>query len=456
MQRHSYARASDPELGDEEARLRLAPAGSPARALLTLFSSQHHLARPDAAALFGEETLHEFIVLGLLRVDADALFGDYRISAADSLFIVHDPGPPTRPDYVGGVNPAARTLASLTMRRPVATALDLCTGSGYQAMLLARHASHVVATDLLPRAVWLGRLNAELNEIENVEFREGNLSAPVAGERFDLIACNPPFIISPDMAYAFRDGGGKSDSLSETVVRGISRQLTDGGVAAMLVNWGLRANEDWAAPAREWLAGSGCDAVLLRYGSADPVAYAALWNAHLAHAAPEGYRDALDRWPAYLAELNFERVVHAGVVLRKREGNNPVAPFDAAGPEGDATSQLERMLAAATGAMPAGETILDVRLRLIEGHRLEQRMTFEDGSYRIDPATVVLKEHAGVAGTVPANLVPFILGLGSGTAREAAGNAAEQLGLEPRAYLDEASALVRELLVRGLIELAAA
>ena len=40
------------------------------------------------------------------------------------------------------------------------------------------------------------RLNAALNEVE-VDVRDGSFFEPVAGERFDLIATNPPFVISP-------------------------------------------------------------------------------------------------------------------------------------------------------------------------------------------------------------------------------------------------------------------
>jgi methylase of polypeptide subunit release factors len=449
---HGYEQASGSGSGDRELVLRKAPADSALRTLLTLFSSDHHITSSDASELFPGALLDELLGAGLVQRDGDTVSGAQRITALDGLFIAHDKLPPNRPDYVGGINPAARTLASLTMRRRVDSALDLCTGSGYQAMLLARHASRVVATDLIPRALALTRLNAELNEVTNIECREGSLLAPVEGERFDLIACNPPFIISPDMAYAFRDGGAQGDSLSEAVVRGIPRQLADGGIAAMLVNWGLRHGEDWTSPGRRWLAGSGCDAVLLRYGTADPLAYAALWNSHLAQTSPTEYRSALDRWPRYLAGLQFEEVVHCGVVLHKCSGGARVAAFDAVGPQGDATDQLERIFANLRTSL-SESAIEGQHLRLVDGHRLDQLMTFNGGGYRIDPATLSLNEHCGVLGTVPADLVPFLLGLTSGgSIREVASETASGLGVGPEAYLRAATELAAELLERGLVE----
>jgi release factor glutamine methyltransferase len=78
--------------------------------------------------------------------------------------------------------------------------LDLCTGSGVIAVSLAREypAAQVVATELSPAAAALARRNVARNAVaDRVEVREGDLFAPVRGERFDLIAANPPYIASP-------------------------------------------------------------------------------------------------------------------------------------------------------------------------------------------------------------------------------------------------------------------
>jgi release factor glutamine methyltransferase len=78
--------------------------------------------------------------------------------------------------------------------------LDLCTGSGVIAVSLAREypAAQVVATELSPAAAALARRNAARNAVaDRVDVREGDLFAPVRGERFDLITANPPYIASP-------------------------------------------------------------------------------------------------------------------------------------------------------------------------------------------------------------------------------------------------------------------
>jgi release factor glutamine methyltransferase len=81
--------------------------------------------------------------------------------------------------------------------------LDLCTGSGAIAISLAKElpAARVVATELSPAAVAIARSNAERNGVaDRVDVREGDLFAPVAGEQFDLIVANPPYIATAVIA----------------------------------------------------------------------------------------------------------------------------------------------------------------------------------------------------------------------------------------------------------------
>ena len=72
--------------------------------------------------------------------------------------------------------------------------LDLGTGSGIGALFAAQWAARVVATDVNPMALRCARLNVILHGLEScVVVREGDLFAPVAGERFDVVLFNPPY-----------------------------------------------------------------------------------------------------------------------------------------------------------------------------------------------------------------------------------------------------------------------
>ena len=98
-------------------------------------------------------------------------------------------------------------------------ALDVGTGNGVQALLIADHSEHVVATDVNPRALGFTELNAALSGLDNVECRRGSLFEPVEGEQFGLITCNAPFVVSPERRWTYRDGSHDGDELSAQIVR---------------------------------------------------------------------------------------------------------------------------------------------------------------------------------------------------------------------------------------------
>ncbi|GDX82720.1 hypothetical protein LBMAG42_45310 [Deltaproteobacteria bacterium] len=76
--------------------------------------------------------------------------------------------------------------------RPGERWLEIGTGSGVVACALARAEARVTASDIDPAAVRNARLNAALTGVM-VDVREGDLFAPVAGERFDVVVANLPF-----------------------------------------------------------------------------------------------------------------------------------------------------------------------------------------------------------------------------------------------------------------------
>lgn len=184
-------------------------------------------------------------------------------------------------DYVLGVGGASTTLAGLQFPDEVESVLDLGTGCGIQALHARRFARRVVATDISERALRYARLNAELNGLDGIEFRLGSLYEPVAGERFDRIVTNPPFVItprSPDVpAYEYRDGGREGDALVAEVVSGAAEHLVPGGTAQLLGNWEYRWNTDGLDRAAEWAAGVGLDVWVIERDRLDPARYAETW-----------------------------------------------------------------------------------------------------------------------------------------------------------------------------------
>jgi SAM-dependent methyltransferase len=268
------------------------------------------LALPDAAAL------------GLVRLEPAAVVPLVRIAPFEGLLIVSDKGEwdetDVPADFVPGLTGAGTSLARLTPREHVGAALDLGTGSGIHALLAARRADRVVATDVNPRALAFAGLNAELNGLTNVELRAGDLFEPVAGERFDLIVANPPFVVGPDRRYVFRDGG---PGFVERVVRGAAAVLHDGGVAVVSVGWAHDGADAWGEP-RRWLERGGCDAVVLRFVDLDLLSNG--WSYT---------RDAevSTRWANALRGGGFAAVSYGEIALRRRAGGGRIATVDLVG-----------------------------------------------------------------------------------------------------------------------------
>jgi release factor glutamine methyltransferase len=95
--------------------------------------------------------------------------------------------------------PETELLVDLALARAPARVLDLGTGSGAIALALKRHlpAAHVVATDSSAEALAVAQRNAAKFGLD-IEWRVGRWFEPLAGERFDGIVCNPPYVCVDD------------------------------------------------------------------------------------------------------------------------------------------------------------------------------------------------------------------------------------------------------------------
>ncbi|MEE2814524.1 MAG: methyltransferase, partial [Actinomycetota bacterium] len=205
------------------------------------------------ARLQSESVYPQALIRPQSFVDADGVGEWWIASDLDEIAL----GTALPADHVLGVGGASRTLAELVIPVPVQRALDLGTGCGIQALLVSRHAGAVVATDISARALAYAELNAQLNGVHNIEFQLGSLFEPVAGETFDLIVSNPPFVITPRATgvpeYEYRDGGLVGDALVEEFLRGAPAHLAPGGIAQLLGNWESRAGVRGLDRVRSWV-----------------------------------------------------------------------------------------------------------------------------------------------------------------------------------------------------------
>ncbi len=104
-----------------------------------------------------------------------------------------------RPETEHLVETVLRVAASFQAPRIV----DIGTGSGAIAIALAHHLPNaaITAIDISRSALGVARQNAEPNGVyDRIRFLEGDLLAPVAGQQFEIVASNPPYVPAIDRA----------------------------------------------------------------------------------------------------------------------------------------------------------------------------------------------------------------------------------------------------------------
>ena len=430
---------------------------TPINTLVKLFVLDRSVDESRAAAAFAPLDLDQIRDIGLIEDGPRGIRARLRLSVHEGFILAHDAydeeTKSLRADHVLDVNPTTISLSNLTVRRPVGRALEIGTGCGALALRAARHAEHVVGTDTNPRALNLAAFNAAINGITNVEWRLGSLFDAVEGERFDLIVCNPPYVISPDSQFIFRDGGRQGDALCEEIIRRAPAFLNAGGFATVLINWAIRHGEEWADPLRRWIDGNGCDSWLMLSVAQDPTTYAAIWNRTRDR---EKYTSGLDRWIRYFEELNLLAIGMGAIVLRKTDGRPgwiradhlPDSITASAGPHIERLFEAEDRLAALDD-----QRLLAQSPRTVRDHALRQMLITKDGGgYAIDSAEVRLQGGLPLRGSVDAYTTQLLARCdGARSLASIAAEIASANDLDPEKFTAACAGIARRLIASGFL-----
>lgn len=389
-----------------------------------------HLGLVAAAGVADDDAVHARVDLAPYR--ADDAHGTVDWWLASDLGELAT-GRALRPDHVLGVGGASTTLAQVTVRTPRRRTLDLGTGCGIQALHAARHSDAVVATDVSARALAFARFNAALAGVE-LDLRRGSMLEPVAGDTFDLVVSNPPFVITPRAVtdpggrgasssrtglprYEYRDGGRAGDDLVADLVTDVGAVLAPGGVAQLLGNWEHRRGEDWRERVGGWLDASGLDGWVVQREVQDPAQYAETWlrdGGLTAERDPDAWAAAYGAWLDDFAARGVEAVGFGLVLLRQ-----PADPAQRGRPRlrrleersGPVRQPLGAHLAAALAAhdllTAADDDALLARAFAVAPDVTEERHLVPGA---VDPSVVLLRQGGGFgrvvqAGTALAGLV---------------------------------------------------
>ena len=381
------------------------------------------------------------------------------------------------PDHVLGVGGAGLTLAGLTPRTPVRTALDLGCGCGIQTLYLLRHAEHVVATDISERALAFTAFNAALAGVSvidgprpgadagsagRLELRLGSLLEPVAGRRFDLIASNPPFVLTPPAVreaglplMEYRDAGGP---VLPALVAGLGEHLEPGGAAVMLGNWEHYGADSWRDAVSAWIP-EELDAWVIEREVQDPVEYATMWlrdGGLTPERHAETFDAALGAWIGDFEARGVEGIGFGYLIVHRPE--SPRGPW----------RLLEEVSTSGQGVLgPHVAEVLRIRellsgldddavaaLRPVLAPDVTEERHFVPGAS--EPTVILLRQGGGLGRTVQASTaVAALAGVADGelSVGQIASAVASLTGVDADALRAELVEAVRRLATHGFLGL---
>ncbi len=292
--------------------------GSPPKILVRLFLLRQTISVDDLRSVIEPTEITNWIDSGLLRVEGRDVTASVELSPNKNLMLAADWPDDTQASLyeVMGIAASSRTLAQATIQRHVRATLDLGTGCGVLALLAAAHSEQIVAVDSNPRALRMAKFNAQFNGLSDIEFLEGDLFEPVRERQFDLIVCNPPFIVAPEQLYLHSHSDMPLDRLCETIVRTAPAFLFEGGYCQLLCNWVEFAEEDWRGRLASWFDGSGCDAWVLHSHSEDAADYAFNRISNFTLSAEQRYKE-LNTWMEYYVRERVEAIGFGLITMRR-------------------------------------------------------------------------------------------------------------------------------------------
>ncbi len=357
-------------------------------------------------------SLHDWSKAGLLALGQQEVRATVELYPFQELVLAADfPGAAgTELSEVMGVAASTRMLAQITIRRQTARTLDLGTGCGVLALLAAGHSDQVIAVDRNARSVHMTRFNAQLNKRANVTALEGNLFEPVHGQAFDLIFCNPPFVIAPGTGHLHTHSGRPSDQLCQELVRATPRFLREGGYFQLVCNWVHIADQDWHERLAAWFEGTGCDAWVLQSHTEDIATYA---QRRIGETAEDSAHSAstFKTWMEYYERERIEAISFGVIILRKAARANNWICCDrlpeVVGPCGDAIVRgfAQRDFLEANRE---DQTLLHARLHPAADLRWEQHQQLATGGWSVSASRLRLTDGLAYVGDANPDVIELV------------------------------------------------
>lgn len=314
----------------------------------------------------------------------------------------------------------------------------------------------------------MAALNASLNGIESIELRLGSLFDPVAGERFDRVVSNPPFVITPRRPdvpeYEYRDGGAVGDDLVAGIIGSVGEHLVPGGIAQLLGNWEYRAGGDGLQRALGWVDSARpmpLDAWIVERETLDPARYAETWirDGGTRPSSPD-FEPLVGAWLDDFASREVNAIGFGYLLLRRPRGDRMLrraerldAPLGAAGSAAALGSHLAEALAAHDAAAALDDVALLAALPVVAPDVTEERSHWPGAEH---PTVITLRQGGGFRRELQVGTaLAAVVGACDGELELGAiiGAVASILDVDLDALTAEIVPEVRELLIAGLLSI---
>ncbi len=298
--------------------------------------------------------------------------------------------------------------------------------------------------------------NAHLNFADIVELLEGSWFEPVAGRRFDLIVSNPPYVVSPDHEFTYRDSGLPGGTLLERLCRETAAHLEPDGLGILMASWPHASADDWATAPTAWVQNTGCDALILGRQIVDPVDHARNWNVPpVRFLDPQSLRETVARWVGHYRAIGAGMISFGTVVLRRRDSGIPwLSAVEAHGAAGErASEQLGRLLRGQDQSRALDDrALMATRFSLPAGIDISQRFQRRTAGFAARPAMVSLEDGLGARVAIDPDALDALFACdGSRTPREIVDRLATRRGLQVDPLAEIVAGAARALLAHGLL-----
>jgi predicted RNA methylase len=202
--------------------------------LFKMFFLNNDMKREDLSRFFNEEDINSFIKNNILKVSNGNYkfniklipYKDMILSKGTSWF---------GKDSVIFAEHLAKDLKGIVLDNT----LDLCTGTGIQAMVSKEYSKNVIASDIRERSIQNAILNSKINNLTDITFSASDVLKGISG-KYDLIIANPPYgIVSKnpdDKEYGLH-------TVFE-LLENLDNYLNNGGVAKIMTESAVKDGKD--------------------------------------------------------------------------------------------------------------------------------------------------------------------------------------------------------------------